>query len=227
MAKISKQILGKVQGSLGDITFRQRNGKSYLSTRPLSFMPGKDPASIARREKFTLNMKLCKTIYSLDELKSIWAIETPQDKAAFNYLCQVNYQKIGAGNVPGSIKLAPGLSFNVNNPVINFEPAQISVNFDALGTGTGIDAGVETSVKLLSVVYLSSPLDNNAAKYNLIKFSSDVQSTVLDQPYTFSFPLSDVETQLFSGYQSHKGFFILVTLDTDGNIGNYSNTFSA
>ncbi len=227
MAKINKQILGKVRGSLGDITFRQRNGISYLATRPASFMPGKDPASIARREKFALNIKLCKAIYSHEELKSIWTIETPQDKAVFNYLCQVNYQMIGAGNIPGSIKLAPGLSFNVNNPVINFESAQINVNFDALGTGTGIDAGAETSIKLLSVVYMNNPIDNNSAKYSFIKHSSVIQPTVLDQPYAFTLPLSDVEAQLLSSYQDHKGFFIIVTLDADGNIGSYSNTFSA
>ena len=29
MAKINKMILGKVSGSLGDITFRQRNGRNY------------------------------------------------------------------------------------------------------------------------------------------------------------------------------------------------------
>ena len=50
MAKISKEILGKVRGSLGDITFRQRNGKSYLSTRPSSFMPGKDPGIYCQKE---------------------------------------------------------------------------------------------------------------------------------------------------------------------------------
>ena len=226
MAKINKEILGKVRGSLGDITFRQRNGKSYLSTRPASFVPGKDAASVARREKFGLNIKLSKTIYSIDELKSLWSIQTPSDKTTFNYICKVNYPLVGNGNLSGFIKLTPGLGFNIVNPVIAYNSSQISVNIDPLGTGTGIDAGVETSVKLLSVVYLNSPVDNSAEKYNFIKFSSAVQATVLDQPYEFIFPLSNIETQHFDSYQNKKGFFALVTLDPDGNILNYSNTFS-
>jgi hypothetical protein len=226
MAKIKKEILGKVRGSLGDITFRERNGKSYLATRPGSFIPGSDPASRARRDKFRLSIKLAHTIYSLDELKNFWQTETPADKIAFNYITQVNYPLIGSSNMSGLIRLVPNLGFNLLNPASAYNQDDITVSTDPLGTNTGIDIAVETSLKLVSVIYLSDPLDNSIEDYSFLKIVSGQQATVLDQQLSFVLSLSNIDKQLLEAYQNHKGYYLLITLDADGNVVRHSNTFS-
>ncbi len=152
MAKLKKEILGKVSGSLGDLTFRQRKGKSIISTRPGSFIPGNDPESIARREKFRLLIKLSSTIYSFDELKSIWLNETPDDKTAFNYITQINYPFINDGGLSSFIKLVPSQGFGISNSSVVYNQNVITVTFDALETHIGIDETTEPSVKLISII---------------------------------------------------------------------------
>ena len=62
MADLRKKVLGTVSGSVGDILFRVRNGKNYLGTKPLSFMPGTDENSIQRRKRFAMATRLAKPI---------------------------------------------------------------------------------------------------------------------------------------------------------------------
>ncbi len=226
MAKFKKEILGKVKGALGDVTFRQRNGKTYLSTRPDSFVPGNDPGSIARREKFSLSIKLAKQINSIPELKELWLNDTPQGTLAFNHIMRSNYPMIDSSELSGLIKLAPSLGFNAANPVITLGPAEVKVNLEAIGNTAGIEAAAEPSLKLISLVYLSSPVDNLVGKNNFLTYISPSRDTDLASALEFTFPLSGVETQMLEKYNNRKGFFILVTLDAAGAVVHYSNTFA-
>ena len=86
MAEINKQVLGKLTGTLGDIVFRQRNGKNYVSMRPSSYPASDNPAIIAKREKFLLAVQLGSNINSNSYLKEIWRSYTPSGLIPFNYM---------------------------------------------------------------------------------------------------------------------------------------------
>ena len=64
MAQLNKNVLGSVKGTLGNITFKQRNGKNFLSLRPESYKASTDPLSLLRKSKFRLAAKIAKTINS-------------------------------------------------------------------------------------------------------------------------------------------------------------------
>lgn len=226
MAKLKKEILGKVSGSLGDLTFRQRNGQSYISTRPISFRPGNDQSSIDRRNKFKLSIKLSQAIYSLNELKYIWTKETSGNKLPFNYITQSNYPFAGNGVLTGIVKLVPSIGFNVSNPIVVYNQNNIVVNIDAIGVNSGVNPAVETKVKLLSVFNLSNPIDNSFDEYTFLNLVSAPQETDLEQVNSFTLNLSNIDSQFMGMYQNHKGYFVLITLDANNNIVHYSNTFS-
>ena len=226
MATFNKQILGKVQGALGEVTFRQRNGKTYLSTRPGSFTPGSDENSVARREKFSLSIKLASAINSVPLLKSIWDKNTPADVTTFNHIMRTNYAMIGSGDLSGLVKLIPSMGFNAAHPIVTLGPSGIKVNLDALGSTTGIDIAAESEIKLVSLLYLSNPSDSSLSKNEFVKFVSDSKPIDLATALEFNIALSDVENQMYSIYQNRKGFFAVVTLDTAGNAIHYSNTFA-
>ncbi|MFA6599123.1 MAG: hypothetical protein WCS69_15465 [Ignavibacteriaceae bacterium] len=226
MAKINKQILGKVRGSLGDITFRQRNGKTFLSTRPGSFTPGADEKSVARRGKFSLSIKLASSINSVPELRSIWDKIKTTGTLTFNHIMRTNYKIIGSENdLSGLVKITPSLGFNVANPVVTYSPSEVKVNLDAPGTATGIDALQETSLKLVAVIYLNNPSDVTLSKDAFLTLSSQAIATDLAAAIEFTSILTDEKSQMLTAYQNHKGFFAVVTLDAAGNVVHYSNTF--
>ncbi len=227
MAQFNKQILGQAQGAVGDVTFRKRNGKTYLSAKPSSFTPGMDDKSVARRGKFSISIKLASTINSIPVLKNIWEKNTPAELSTFNHIMRTNYAMIGSSSITNAlIKLTPALGFNVNNPVVALGPAAIKVNLDAIGTSAGIDVLNEPSIKLVSVVYLGNPTDTTLKKDDFLTFTSDIQTTDLSTALEFNKALSDVEAQMFEIYQNRKGFFAVVTLDAAGEAVHYSNTFA-
>ncbi len=227
MARFNKQILGQVQGALGDVTFRKRNGKVFISTKPGSFTPGTDENSVARRAKFSVSIRLASAINSIPILKNIWEKNTPDGVSAFNHIMRTNYAMIGSGGLLSSlVRLTPLLGFNVNNPVAELGPTSIKVNLEAIGSTAGIDPAAETSLKLASVVYLTSPSDTSLSKNAFLTFVSSPKVTDLAAALEFNIALSDVESQMLSIYQNHKGFFAVVTLDAAGNAVHYSNTFA-
>lgn len=74
MATLSKQVLGRISGSVGDITFRQKNGTNFVSARPNSFALPTDEDSVKRREKFAFACKLSASIISIASLKAFWEV---------------------------------------------------------------------------------------------------------------------------------------------------------
>jgi hypothetical protein len=225
MASLNKEILGKVKGSLGDVTFRQRNGKTFVSARPSSFVPGTDENSKARREKFSMVIKLAQSIYSVRSLKEIWSEYAPQGASVFNYITQTNYPMMNADGLTSLVKLVPSLGFNVGNPVVTLGPEEVKVNLDALGNAAGIDAAGETSLMLISLVYLSGPSDASFAKSQFLTLASGSKATDLAAPLEFTIALSNVESQMLALYQIRKAYFTLLTLDAADRIVHYSNTF--
>jgi len=226
MAKINKQILGQVQGALDDITFRRRNGKTFLSTRPGSFIPGSDDKSVARRGKFSLSIKLASAINAVPELRSIWDKNKTAGTLTFNHIMKTNYKIIGSGNdLSGLVKITPSLGFNVADPVVTYSPTEVKVNISPLGDSTGIDALNETSLKLVSVMYLTNPSDATLNKGAFLTISSLAIVTDLTAAIEFTSALNDEKSQMLASYQNHKGLFAVVTLNAAGEVIHYSNTF--
>lgn len=223
MAQINKSVLGKVSGALGDITFRQMNGKSIVAIRPRSFMPGTDADAVARRARFAISVKLAKSINSVPELKEIWSAKTPSGISAYNLIMKTNYQVIESPELPGLVSLAPGFGFIITNPVTTINPSELIVSMDQLGSSSGINTSAEVSFKLISLVYLFDEEDNE--KNVFIGFNSEAVPLQLTSAVNFSIPVSNVESQLIAKYSWSKVFNILLTLNSDGETVHYSNTF--
>ncbi len=226
MATVSKSVLGKISGAVGDVTFRQMNGKSFVGIRPVSFIPGSDAASLARRGRFSLSIKAASAVNSSPLLKGIWAAVSASGASAYNEIMKKNYQSIGSEDLSGTLVLVPGIGFNPSNPVVTLNGNDVSLHVDALGAGSGIDLNVEKTISAVSVFYLSGPEDDTVDKSSIISLVSEPQTLVLDSPLSFIIPLSTKDSQLIAKYGSHKCFGALITLDAEGKAAGYSNTFA-
>lgn len=226
MARLNKQILGRVSGAVGDIVFREKNGKNFIGIKPSSFMPGNDEASIARRAKFALTAKLASTINSNEELKQLWKNETPAGLSTHNYILRQNYPFVLPGNISGLVKILPYAGFSTIASGLEITDTQIIVNIGPIGSTTGIDLVNEPNCRLYSLIYLHNPVDESVDSNNFMFFTSGDQSTVLDSELTFNFGLSNQDTLLYNKYNSSIVFFVFVTVDITGNIINNSNTLT-
>ncbi len=224
MASIKKQILGRLNGSVGDIVFKQRFGKPYAASKPVNVSVSTDPLVLERRAKFALTMKLAKTINSNAEIKLLWKLNAPIGLTSNNFIMRQNYALVQPSNISGLIKILPDSGFSMNGSNLTVTSSQISVSVGPIGTNTGIDAEAEANSRLYCILYLYDGVDESVVPHNFMLFSSAKQATVLDTAMTFNFGLTNQESLLFSNYHMTKAFFALVTLDGTDKIIHNSNT---
>lgn len=222
MAKLKKSVLGKVTGAVGDLVFRMRNGNNFIGMRPVSFMPGTDVKSVARRSRFGMAGKFARFANKLPYIKALWK-KIVNGSIPYNALLKRNYYYVSASGVSDLATLSPDLGFEISATVTK-SSTEVSVDIAAVGSGTGIDTVRETHFVLCGVLYLSGKKDDSYQNeaFFALPFAKVVLNLV--NPLEFTYQLSDVEKQLFDRYTNAKGFFSLLSLNADDEPVHFSNT---
>jgi len=227
MAELSKSVLGKVSGTVGDITFRQRRGKNVISVRPKSFMPGDDIPSVERRARFALSAKLAQAINSLAPLRTIWVDETPPDMSPYNYMIGVNFSLVGVNGITNLTTISPSIGFPSEATSIVIATDSVAVVMKPIGTSAGIDATKEPTIRLVSILSLTKPTLPTLDANRFVALMSPEQASVLDTALSFDIVPGSTESQLIANYQEKKALCALITLSPEKNPVRYSNTFQS
>lgn len=175
MAELNGGVFGKLSGSIGEITFRRKNGKTFICQRTKSFVPGHDQESANRRSRFSLAGKLARAINSIPELKAFWQQITPKGKSPFNIMVQKNIRNVNPGSVSETTTITPEFGFAINCTSSSISKDAITVELAALGSATGIDAGNEPIVKLDYVLSLTNPTNASLPGVLFITGTSDAK----------------------------------------------------
>jgi hypothetical protein len=224
MAELRKTVLGKISGAIGDIVFRERDGLNYISTRPNSFMPGSDPVSVARRERFALAVKTSVSINKIPELKFLWSTVKPAGKSVYNYIFKSNYKFISSTEVTDLLKIVPDNGFGVSLTGNTVNNTSVEAIVSPLGVKSGINLVTETQLKMACIVFLSNPVDESVGAYSLLSLVSENVPMTLTNPVTFNAELTSQQSLIFDKYQTYKVFIAVLTLGALGNPVHYSNS---
>jgi hypothetical protein len=225
MATIDEELLGKLNGSLGNIVIKNNKGKRYVAAKPGSFVPGLDPESVARRDKFALTGRLSKRIYNVIYLKTIWKNHAPVNTTPFNFITKTNYPRVSSSDLSDQVTLTPGGGFDIAVNSVQLNSSEAKAVLNAVETNNGIDPVKGPNIVMVSILFLNNPKDEVTGADAFITLLSAPQPTDLSTETTFNIPLSYQETLVFNKYQDKKGFFCLITLDADDNPVHYSSTF--
>lgn len=224
MAQLSKTVLGKVSGTLGDITFRQRNGKNVIGMRPRHYAPPDDDGSVGRRARFALSAKLAQGVLYVPELLALWTPQTPAGMSTFNYIIQKNVLVLNPGSVSGLTVITPNGGFIVNCTSSAVSSDSIAVELAAIGSVWGIDLAKEPNAKLAYVLSLTNPTNETYPDVWFVAGASEPKPLVLNAPLTFNIALSGQDGVSVESYGDKKLLIALVTLDADGNAVRGSET---
>lgn len=225
MAKIRKQVLGVISGAVGDVLFRVIDGNAYVGTRPISFTPGTDALSVARRERFSMATKFSRTINSIPELKTIWKAVTPSRLTQYNMIVKINYHNVQHNAVTELVKLVPEIGFQLTASGIDINPERLRVDIDSVASNAGINLTNEQFFKLVGVFHLSNPVNEQAAPHAFMRVVSEDTPIDLENPFSYQITFMNQVSQLVEQYQVRKVFLTLLTLDINKNPVHYSNTF--
>ena len=226
MGKLTKTVLGRPSGRVGDIVFRQMAGNSYMSARPSEYPKSNDPAVLARRANFSLLTKFGSAVNSIEGLKGFWKDYAPTGLSPYNLMCRTNHPFVADGVIDDRARIVPVLGFEASASSLELTRAQLSVVIEALGSESGINEVVETDICLAAVVHFSNPDDATNAPNEMIALLSASQAIDLLNPLTFDINLDNVEGQIFDAYQDYKVFAAVYTLDADDEPVHFSNTIT-
>lgn len=224
MGELTKTVLGRISGRVGDVVFRQLDGKNYVSSRPGSYPVTDDPVILGRRSNFGLTIGFASAVNSIEALQGFWKPFAPQGFSAYNLMCSKNYPFIDKGVIGDRAMIVPALGFEATATSIDLTNTQLSAVIAALGQGTGIDDNIEANMHLAAVVHLSSPQVDLDEPNEMLALLSASQPVDLLNPLTFNIPLDNIEGQLFDAYQVNKVFAALYTVDATGTPIRFSNT---
>ena len=225
MADLRKKVLGTVSGAVGDILFREKNGRNYVGTKPSSFMPGMDDKSIARRKRFAMATRLAKPINSIFQLKSIWRTVAFPGLSPYNQIVKANYRNAQPDSIGDMVKLAPDLGFSVQITNIGVDENHLRVTLNGITASSGINPAVELYFQIAGIMHLSDPANAENDAHAFLRLVTTEQSLALDTEINFDLNFYDQASQLIAQYNERKVFLILLSLDTDRKVVHYSNTF--
>lgn len=224
MAQLTKTVLGRISGRVGDVVFRQRAGKNYVSSRPGNYPATNDPEVLERRANFGLTVGFASAVNSIPGLQAIWQPFAREGKSAYNEICSKNYQFVDNGIIDNRAMIVPELGFAAEATSLELTADELMAVIGVLGPDTDIDDITEPNMYLAAVVHLSNPTADTLQENVMMALLSPVHSVDLINPLTFHIPLDSIEGQTFEDYEEYKVFAALYTVDKDGNPVHYSNT---
>ncbi len=224
MGKLNKAVLGLPPGNVGQVLFREIDGKVYIGTRPKSFMPGTDVPAVNRRKRFGLTGKFAKAINSIDKVKIVWDAVTPNNISPYNGIFKANYPNVTPDTVSDTALLSPGIGFNSAIDTAVIDNTGIQVTLEALGVDSGIDPLIETHIVMAAVISCNVTSDVNLKPNYFLAFKSAPVATNLVNPLSFSVAFKEQEATYYDKYTNHKTFLAFVTLNAEGKPVQYSST---
>ncbi len=225
MGTLNKTVLGRVTGAVGDIVFRSKNGKNYVSSKPANVKVSNSQIALAARAKFRICIKFAQAVAYNQMIKSLWLSAKPQYMSAANFIFRTNYTHITSTDVSNSASLVPGFGFSLVSPVIDINSTRLRVTLDAITADSGINPATEPNLRLAAVLVLTSPLNSGMFPYDFIPLSSPEVATVFDTPVNFTANLNSQQAQLFSQYQTVKAFCTIVSLNSENSVVHFATTF--
>lgn len=226
MARLKKKFFGNLSGAFGDAVFRQLGDNNYIAQRPSGYKTPDTQEFRDRTSKFGLSVKLAKSIYRIPALKTFWAKEFPNETRLFNFLVRTNYPFINPDGISSTPYLAPDEnSFSVPVNTISISGDAVNVVINALDNTAVIDPVIEKKIRLISVVLLANPLDQRMPAFRVLTMQSEDLTLSVTDPITFNIVPSQNYSERIQNYGQKKAFFVLVTLDNNDDLVNYSSTF--
>lgn len=225
MAKLRKQILGEVSGTLGTFIFRDVKGKNVIGVKPSNVNFPKDQLSVDRRSKFALSSKLSAAILADSRLKKLWKEQTPSDLYVQNYIVRQNYRSVMPQSLSDLVKIVPEVGFPINVTGVNKSATQLRVMIEALNSDNRFKQLNDTKVIMSSILFLSNPVDTSVAEVAFLSAATGPQVLDIITQLSFTAELDGPSGIVYNKYQDHKMFFVILTTDDDENVVQFSNTF--
>lgn len=129
MAQLNTMILGEVNGKLGNLVFRQINGKTYVSNRPRNYKPTKSQTAKKVRGSFAAASKLASLVNADKTISEVWKAAKIGGNDPYHKIIKYNTRLVKEGSLTEKNKITPdGLFLKIESASLQNQVLHLSLN---------------------------------------------------------------------------------------------------
>ena len=230
----NKSILKHASGTVGNLVFRQYNGKTIVCLRPERYSMPMDEESISRRGKFKMASLVAHCINKIPHAKKLWAEEAGYRKSVIGTIFKSVYPYVLHDDVGDNISVYPFSNFNINNENIKTGKSCVTLLLDSK-TFYGLPGNTEY-IQAAGLVVLRDRISVNVADIKLLPFEGPCLRFDKSKPAELNIfiPGSQEANILdnwkhltyYDSYDSHTFFIAFASLDGNKMVVSGSDTFN-
>jgi hypothetical protein len=129
MAEVTKSVIGKLSGTLGNMVFRNIGDKVIIYTRPHNQKISFSDASVNNRGKFGMSSLLSTNALQLPGIKEAWNSSNHEGRSAYTKIIKFNAKSVEADRLTIKNDIVPvGKRLTVNSFSLTSEKFEIDFN---------------------------------------------------------------------------------------------------
>ncbi len=224
MAKMNKEILGEINGKLGNIVFRQINGKTVMSVRPPNYKPAKTKPAKSARSKFAVSVYFARFINSIPALKKVWNSAKISGTNSNQKIIKHNIKLVGEGVLtPKNIITPAAVPLMIEN--LSLDKTKISFTLNL--KDRNLKQTVTLPFQVHTVLYFYDPVNEKEEPLTLDSILSNVTSPSAKDLYSIQLDLNDNQISLFKKYNKQIIYIAAVSEVANNKASYWSSTYSA
>jgi hypothetical protein len=120
MAELKSSVIGELSGTVANIIFRNRNGKTVAYSRSGNHKSSRSLKAKKAQSNFAVTVKLAKSVNSVPALKEIWTASKLPGVNSFQKLIKNNSRRVSQGSLTVSnIITPPGQFLKLNSASVD------------------------------------------------------------------------------------------------------------
>lgn len=216
MARLKSQTFGVINGKVGNVVYRQVNGKTFVSIRPDKYNVTDTEKSAKVKNGFKNLVKFSSYINSISILKAVWSDKRIQrGKRTYNKIFSHNKEFIKSDKINRNFDIVPN-SKNGRVSIYNFTAEDNSYSFIF---AFNWDSNDSTQFRFISVILI---YDNKSNSFNYQADELIIEESL--EKYNSFIELTEENSNLFHSSEDNVLFHTLIVLDENDSIIDWSNS---
>jgi len=222
MGRLLKPVLGRASGKVGDIVFRYKNGKVFITSHKGSNKISKSTNCVNNRLRFSTVVRFAKAVNGLPDLKFVWVKARAKRGTGFSQIITRNINSVSQNNITTSNIITPsGFFITVKNVVLT--NSTVSLSFVLVGSRNS-----QPGLKFKSnfVISFSEPVDESNTDRTLVLVAESDAVPSESEYVETSADYESTKSQIINMYKKAIVFFAITRVDTENKVEMFSKSLA-
>lgn len=130
MARVNEQLLGRINGKIGNLVFRNINGRTFVSRRPKKYNIKGTKESSKVKNGFKNLITFSSFVNSIPILHNLWGSKIIKGKRAYNKIFSHNKEHLKSAEINENFSITPQpVEFKIIIYNVNIEAGYVYLDF--------------------------------------------------------------------------------------------------